>query len=253
MNNFNLTYWRTKFEQCYSSFHYLYEYAKNRNTILEHIKSLKITEIRSDGDHEKLLDSLEEGAKTFFNDDAIQNIEQALSIFSDQLIVLFVSIMDSMLIDFISCIFLNSTKSFFNVLNKEEYKDISRIHLIDIYNSTSKDELLAGHSEKISKRFLSGPMKEVFKRIEKLSDYRILDEKKNNIIELYDLRNRIVHELKQSNISVDRINFYYEVCNSFVDETGKILTKMKISFDDPEGIAFREFVEGAEAEFKKNG
>ena len=241
MKNYNLNYWWQKFGQNYSSFIQLSEYVKNNEALNEHTNSLQITEIGIDDYIQVSINSLSEEAKKFFVTKTVNSIEKSLLIFSNQLIVLFVSIVDSMLEEFMKYMFINSTKSFFNILNTKEYESISKIHLMDVYNSESREELLENHSEIIAKKILTGKMNEVFKRIEKITGYIIPTENKNEIIDLYDLRNKIVHELEQSYVSTEQIKKYHDACDTLRIETGKILKSMNISYDDPIGFEIEKF------------
>lgn len=252
MSKYNISYWHSKLTQCFSGFVTLYNYAQNNEAIREHVNSFEITDIGTKGETIIPITSIDEEGQNFFIDTTTKSIESALLIFSDQMIVVFVSIMDSMLSELIQHMFINSTESFFNILKDEENKPIFKIDLTDIVKAQTREQILENHAVKISSQILSGKIEKQIKRIEKISNCTIADGTKNTIIGLYDLRNKIVHELKQSNTTTKQIDSYYEACHALIDETGKILEEMNIAFDDPQGIAFRELFKEAEELLKKN-
>jgi hypothetical protein len=240
MSNYNLTYWHSKFSQGFSAFISLYHYVKDNEALGKHTDSIEIFNIGSREEVKVPIKTISVESQKFIIDTTIKSIEEALSIFSDQFIVLLVSITDSMLSELIKYMFINSTESFLNILKNKEYENISRIDLAEFVKSMNMEQLLENHAEKLSSQILSGSIEKQFKRIEKISKYIIPDEMKKSFIELYALRNKIVHDLAQSNTSTKQIDFYYELCLSLVEETGKILTKMNIVFEDPVGVALKE-------------
>ena len=230
MKQYDLGHWWLKIESIHSSYQELSSFINNKEALNHHYDS--ITMIYYDENNVQHT-ATNPDSKKLWIDTIDGNIADALKIYSNQVIVLFVSIIDLMITDLIKTMFVHSMKSFFDIIDSKEFNNLFHISLKTLYQSESKEEIVEQHADIIAKYINSGSIDKTLKRIEKISQYCIPEKIKESVIELYLLRNRIVHELEVFNISDNDIRNYFNISDSLRIETGKLLLKMKIEFNDP--------------------
>jgi len=217
---FDLGYWWVKLDDVFSAYKYLEEFVSDKQAISVHCNSIKYVHLDANNN---LSYDVSGNIKKIFNQSRVSSIQDAFKIYSNQVLVVFTSITDSMINEFMLCLFLHNQKMFYQYLNNKDYEYLRKIDIKDIETLTDTKDIMRYQGIRIAKALNSGSIDKVFKRIEYICKINIDLSLKKSISSLYDRRNRIVHEIEDYEFNSKDIFNYYDNCDELRIILGKIL------------------------------
>lgn len=163
----------------------------------------------------------------------LREIGNAIDIFNRQTLVVLVTIIESMLEEFVFCVFCASPQKMYEYLHDGDEKNKGKIDLKEILESISQEDLLVSLARKAASRVMQGEFKNTVKKIKKITTgesfpKNLLDA----MIALNIARNKIVHELSRAETPYDEVAKAFEIANKLLEYLKEISEQLGITVID---------------------
>jgi len=233
--HFDLGRWHGEFLFLYGKYIDLREFCTDKDAIYAHVTENRIVSGIENGkafetkDIKKLEKCLEPKAEI---------IESAFQTFELQMPVIFSSYLEDALVTFLTVYFSENNHAIGEYVNPLDQNNLKGfVHLGDILKHDDIHDLKKTLASRAANNAASGKSKKkVFLRIENLTNYKIKEKVKQNIIALYEKRNEIVHENIKAELGASYIEKIYDDCIAIITEIGKICIQNKLPYSDPSGL-----------------
>lgn len=150
---------------------------------------------------------------------------QTVNLYGNQMVVFYCTILDSMVENFFYSIFVSKPerlKEFF--ASNGELKERLGFSLNNFLESESKEAYVQDLSNKAANLCTEGGPKKYIKKIKKISGSNLSEVDTEMLEELYDTRNKIVHDNQMYKFSSDDLFVYGETVS---DVLGELYDKLK--------------------------
>lgn len=186
-----------------------------------------------DSPHAGLLTALNRIQK----EDHLITFEQARSLYRRQMIVHAVTLAESMIKDLTVQLFIRHPERMTSFVGHRTDVDSTQgsVSFRLILQAKSKSDLIAGLAREASTR-VAGKLKEKrFSRLERVGKHKLPDDLKDQLIEIIDLRNRIIHEHSDEDVITQKVvNTYEAILKRLSTELETIANKNSIPTDREE-------------------
>jgi hypothetical protein len=219
-------------DESYSAYKSLSELICDRE-FLESYFYKKDEEFKNSISKDNLPDELDNGLRTLNILSKLKGIADATIIFNRQTLVVLVTIIESMLDEFFVCVFCVAPEKMYEYIQlDEEGKVKGKIHIKELVNSPTREELLLSLAKQAASRAMQGKFKSVIKRLKKVTiGEEFSKDLLGKIITLNETRNKIVHELSDIEVSFDEVKKAFETAFEMVEYLEKIAKQMGIPTD----------------------
>lgn len=232
MNSFDIGKWVMKLMTTSRSYFTLLEFTNDEHTFHSYTNQKVV--YSSSNDTVELIELKMEKSphKEDFQQMIFDDIEHSLENYSNQLIVILATYIETMHSEFFQSLFNHNNKLIYDYLfSNNEYKELNILNLI--FEAESKNEIIEQLISKAKKNVVNGSLKKINDRILKITEYqiekKIIDSIQLNII---DNRNMIIHESKNIKIKDEEIKSYFELTEQYLFELGNACKKYGSSYID---------------------
>lgn len=135
-----------------------------------------------------------------------EDMDNMINLLNNQMIVYLETILETALPDCFISIFVTNPKL---ILQTEDCQNVTGASFKDLLNYESKEQYIIEVAKRVTDKYWnSGKMKKRLERIENILSFKLPDDCKKKMEELYDKRNEIVHENSISEISMPVLHVY---------------------------------------------
>jgi len=146
------------------------------------------------------------------------DLERAVKILSRQMVVLAATYIEGIIYEFLLLIFSKHPDRMYDYIGQNiSKKGKGKVALHEIIHATSKEDLIYKLAERASRQVTFGKFSIYKRRIKKISKCDLSED----IGEIIDLRNKIVHETEEPDISVDEVLDTFQILEKMLYEIGK--------------------------------
>ena len=163
----------------------------------------------------------------------ITKIQEANQIYQKQMIVLITSYAETIILDFLQCIFVAHPVRAYDYLNDDEKGAKGKIDLKEILEADTKDSLINSLSFKAANIATRGKFKTSLNNIEKISKRKLDSELSRKLNSLIELRNRIVHELADVDITNKEVLDGFDCLSDLISNLGIIAQENGVHVNNP--------------------
>ena len=232
MDSFDIGKWVMKLITTSRSYFTLLEFVSDEHSFHSYTNQQVV--YSSSKDTEELIElKMEESPhKEDFQKMISDDIEHALENYSNQLIVILATYIETMHSEFFQSLFNFNNKLIYDYLfSNSDHKDFNILNLI--FDAESKDEIIEQLINKAKKNVVNGSLKKINERILKMTEYQIDKTIIDSIqLDILDNRNMIIHESKAIKIKDDEIKTYFELTEKYLFELGNACKKCGSSYVD---------------------
>ncbi|NOQ31046.1 MAG: hypothetical protein GQ570_08000 [Helicobacteraceae bacterium] len=230
MYDFDIGKWVVKLMDTSHSYFTLLKFVNDKDAFSSHTDNLRIYTTSSD-DNELIIqkDSIH---KEYFTSEMKKNIEQAVESYSNQMLVILATYIETINLEFFETLFTKNNQLIFDyTTNNDEHNGYIKLNLL--FDSNSKDEIIQKLILTSKNNAVNGSLKRVSERIFKLTKYQISKKLIDSIqSEIFDKRNSIVHESENHMIKKENIESYFQLTEKYLFELGKACKKIGAPYLD---------------------
>lgn len=232
MGNFDIGKWVMKLMTTSQSYFTLLEFSNDQHTFHSYTNQKVVYSSSNDTDELLELSMEESPHKEDFQKMISDEIDHALENYSNQLIVILATYIETMHSEFFHSLFNYNNKLIYDYLHSNsDNKDFNILNLI--FDAESKDEIIEQLISKAKKNVVNGSLKKINERIFKMTEYQIDKTIIDSIqLDILDSRNMIIHESKAINIKDNAIKTYFELTEKYLFELGNACKKCGASYAD---------------------
>lgn len=162
-----------------------------------------------------------------------KDISEAFSIYYNQIIVFSITILENILKDFYTCIFINNPNEIISISKVvDNLYDKLGFSLKEFLSYSSKEEYVNELANRAANICISGSIEKIFKRINKLTPISIDRTTVDFLVNLYDRRTKIVHERCVFKVDKEFINSTKKVLDETLMALSKILKSKNVDLID---------------------
>ena len=232
---FDLGQWHGELLFLYGKYKDLREFCMDKDALYAHVTENRVILGMDNGYYFK---SSEKSDLERWLEPKTEIIQDAFKTFELQIPVIFSSYLEDAIVTFFTCYLVNDPSqiaSYVSPLDQDQVKGFVRVD--EIIKHHSIEALISELASKAAHNAASGKSKKkVFSRLEALAKYEIDSDVKKKIIALYEKRNEIVHENRQSELGQEYIEEIYDDCVALIGELGKICRERDVPYYDPSGL-----------------
>ncbi len=168
-----------------------------------------------------------------------QEINLGAEIFSQQMIIVVSTYIESLVQEFCEVLFIRHPKRMYSYLvlsdDKNEKTTIKgQVSLKMIVAKTSKEELIRELAKQAAKELISKSWKKAFDEINNISGKRKISTSiKKEILKILELRNKIIHENASFDIDEGIVNKAFTDAGVLLEELANILKDNNVPYSDP--------------------
>jgi hypothetical protein len=118
----------------------------------------------------------------------------------------------------------------------EDEKSEGRISLNDVVKFNSLPEILRHLAERATGNALKGKFAGTLKHLDSVGTRKLPEKLKTELIDLNNLRNRVVHELSEDELDTDNVKANLRTCVELLHFLGAVANDAKIALDDPNSM-----------------
>lgn len=167
-----------------------------------------------------------------------QQLDEAFNAFQQQMVVIFSSYIEETLESFVFAYFSAHQNNIYQHFNSDDQnRSEGYIKITELFAYEKLDDLKTSLVKKASSNVVSGKSKKkVLKKIESFTKSEMDNALKDQIIDLYEKRNLIVHENQKLFIDNLYIENIYDCCVELLKELGQLCQKKSVPINDPSGL-----------------
>ncbi|WP_455756781.1 hypothetical protein [Sulfurimonas sp.] len=175
-------------------------------------------------------------AREMFKESTYNDVQHALDIYSNQLIVLLATYIETINSEFFQAVFEQNNRLIYDYVSQSD-NNKGLINLNLIFDYKSKNEIIEQLIIKAKKNIVNGSLKKISERILKTTKYKINDKLISSLqIGIFDKRNAIVHESKSIIVKQEDIHLYFQLIDKYLLELGKACLKSNTNYYDPTNL-----------------
>lgn len=213
--------WRSLIEEHLSAYICLLEYITNKSALEVHSQTIKeefLSKSKRSQILKMLMDHAEKNGKdSFLVWGRISNIHESFIIYMRQSIVVLASFVEGVITNFYYCVFCKYPERMYDFIHSDQNQNIKgKVDLKKILSLPNKDLLLFQLASDASKNAANGEYKSVLKRLSDITKGTVTPEETGKIFEIFDIRNKIVHELYQEEFDPEFVAQKYKAVTEFI-------------------------------------
>ena len=167
-------------------------------------------------------------------EDLKKEIIDTTEILSNQMLVYLATIIETVLEEYFFCIFLKTPSKINYCLKLREQAGInvgfSFNEFLEYSTKEDYQNVLARRAAKICN---SGSIEKVIKRTSELVGYKVDVIQLESMKEIFEKRNKIVHENEMFNIDIEYFNLIWNIIDKFIKSIARNLRDIGIEVNDP--------------------
>jgi hypothetical protein len=197
------------------------KYVKEKDLVAEYINRKK----DPSGSDSLKISEMPYKEQSFYQDFVKSDLQSAVKILSRQMVVLAATYIEGILYEFLLLFFSKHPEKMHDYIRQDiSKKGSGKVTLHEIIHATSKEDLIYKLAERASLQATFGKFSVYIKKIETISKCNLSED----IGEIIDLRNKLVHETKEPEISVEDVFVYYDNLEKMIIEIGKTALENEI-------------------------
>ncbi|WP_345984365.1 hypothetical protein WCX49_06925 [Sulfurimonas sp. HSL-1656] len=233
MNSFDIGKWVVKLINTSRSYFDLLEFVFDEDAFSTYTRKKSI--YRSSPEHIGLIEVIDSVHKEYFTREIQDGIEHAIQNYSNQMIVILATYIETIHSEFFQSLFSNNNMLIYDYASTNNDHN-GYIKLNFIFDADSKEEIINNLITIAKKNILNGSLRKINERIFKITKYQIDQQLIDSIqSDILDKRNAIVHESIASMIRKEDIDYYFELTEKYLFELGKACKKSGASCIDQSG------------------
>ena len=173
-----------------------------------------------------------EESTRIFHDDIISTISETNNFYKHQIIVLSSTYIELILKDFLIVFFKEFPERMYEFIydqDRQEYK--GSVSLREILKTPNMSELITKLANQATSNLLKGKFSAQLKNLMKITKHNLSDVLEDELNNLNDFRNTIVHENSRKEIDPDKVENSIETCEKLIWVLAKISEDNKIGLD----------------------
>jgi hypothetical protein len=202
-------------------------YLNDNKALDSHIKNSTFT--NQDG---KILTELSEQQYNMWYEGAKRDIEQTTELINNQFIVFLSTVIETIVEDFFTVIFVNQPNRMLSIKAKESIG----ISLKDFLKTDSKEDYIAKLATRAADHCNSGTVTNRVNKIKEISGLNLSKKEIDTWKEIYKIRNEIVHEAKKYKDIFDRLIVFSDFVEEFLLTLAIKLKNMGVHVVDKGGF-----------------
>jgi|ERR1035437_797903 hypothetical protein len=224
--DFDYLKWHLHIVLTFGDYAVLYDYIEDKKAHSVHIENYKKTFERNniEGGHK-----FEGKIKQYHNGISLSMMKKSLSTYSNQMVVIFSIYIENIIKEFFTNLFIIHPIKMYDYLPDNNSLNLTGyVSFKKVIENDSKESLLLSLAEQSAIIISKGGIESVLKKFINLTNHNLPKDLLIEIIEMIDLRNKIVHEFYKENLSLEKIDFYSKLTLEFLEEVKKAAKKNKV-------------------------
>jgi hypothetical protein len=217
MFSFDIGKWVLKLLNTSNSYFDLLEFVNDKDAFKSHTEKRTIYSSSINSEEIIEINIKDSEYKKYFIHEIKTAIEHSMENYSNQMIVILATYIETMHSEFFYSIFTKNNKLIYDYITEHEH-----VKLNLIFDSKDKDEIIDKLINIAKKNIINGSLKKINERIFKITKYKIdinlIESIQTNIL---DKRNLIVHESTLLIISEEELHKYFNLIEKYLIELGK--------------------------------
>jgi hypothetical protein len=174
-------------------------------------------------------------AANLYREVRVKNIGDLHKLYNRQMAVIAASYVELILGDFFLATFQSIPAQMRKFVSEDE-KSEGRISLTDVVKFNSRPEILRHLAERATGNALKGKFAGTLKHLDSVATKKLPEKLKTGLIDLNNLRNRVVHELSEDELDTDNVKENLRTCVELLHFLGAAANDAKIALDDPNSM-----------------
>ena len=163
----------------------------------------------------------------------LEALETAFAVLRRQMIVVLGTYIERFIVEFMEASFASHPASMYEYLNDESDRRLhGKVDLNDVLRVDSKDDLLRMLAQKAASIATRGKFETTLNTLEKISKSTIEPTQKAELIKLAKLRNEIVHEASEEEMSALTIGAGHDVAIEFLRTLARIASERGVEHEN---------------------
>ncbi|UXC28335.1 hypothetical protein N3114_06535 [Aliarcobacter butzleri] len=221
MFSFDIGKWILKLLNTSNSYFDLLKFVNDKDAFKSHTEKRTIYSASINSEEIVKINIKDSEYKTYFIHEIKTAIEHSMENYSNQMVVILATYIETMHSEFFHSIFTKNNKLIYDYITENEH-----VKLNLIFDSKDKDEIIDRLINIAKKNIINGSLKKIIERIFKITKYKIdiklIESIQKNII---DKRNLIVHESTLITINEEELHKYFNLIEKYLLELGKACKK----------------------------
>ncbi|TKG00254.1 hypothetical protein [Vibrio sp. F13] len=215
---FNLSKWESELNEIGESFGFLHDPLTQTDFLKKHYESSffvkdlsigaaqRICKAKGEEVTDDVIESLRGEYSKEFNDLALKGLES----YRRQMIVVTSTVCETMLGDYMCCYFTSNPSHMYQYVGEK-----GQVSIKDVVSHDDYMQVIHHFASTASKSFIGKPWESVLNNIEKL--LKVSLPYKNDLVFMFCIRNKIVHEAAKPEITYDEVYDYIECVKSLAE------------------------------------
>lgn len=230
MDGFDIGKWVMKLLNTSSSYSTLLDFINDEKAFEEHTNNKNV--YTTSPETGKLIVDKNSQIKEYFNQEIKNDIEQSIDIYSNQILVILATYIETIHSEFFHTLFSKNNNLMYDYISQnQEHNGYVKINLL--FESNSKSEIIDKLINTAKNNVVNGSLKKINDRIFKMTKYQIDSTLINTIqSDIFDKRNLIVHEAESNKITKENIKNYFQLTENYLFELGHACKKIGAPYHD---------------------
>ncbi len=234
--NFDYAKWNAKLIFEPSRYEFIHYYVSDENSLLSHANNYKLKSLDESGEvYEKKVSEESEQFRTIIVNHVSKGVSEALNTLSRQMVVVAASYAEGIVEEFFQSLFNKHPYRMHDYLSWKSGSPKGWIPIKIVLDSDDKEQVINDAIRIACDSATSGDIGSISKRIEKLSKNELNIGLKEKLIELFELRNKIVHERYEPDLGKSQVIAIFEITDELLYTLSVILLKNQVPVHDPTG------------------
>lgn len=235
-SNFDYAKWNAKLIFEHSRYEFIHYYVSDENSLLSHANSYKLTSLDQSGEvYEKKVSEESEQFRTLIVNQVSKGVSEALNTLSRQMVVVAASYAEGIIEEFFQSLFNKHPYRMHDYLSWHSESPKGWIPIKIVLDSDDKEQVINNAIHIACNSATSGDISAISKRIEKLSKNELEIGLKEKLIELFEFRNKIVHERYEPDLGKSQVLAIFEITHELLHTLSVILLRNQVLVHDPTG------------------
>jgi hypothetical protein len=174
-------------------------------------------------------------AANLYRETRIKNIRDLHELYNRQMAVIAALYVELILGDFFLATFQSIPARMHKFVSEDE-KSEGRISLTDVVNFNSRPKILRHLAERATGNALKGKFAGTLKHLQSVATRKLPEKLKTELVDLNNLRNRVVHELSEDELDTENVKAKLRTCVELLRFLGAVANDAKIALDDPNSM-----------------
>jgi len=228
---FDILKWMAEISESQFSYDSLNELLENQDALKHHLSNFEMMEFTETGEVASRPISPDDFIQGSYLDAYINKMQEVIYIYRRQMVVLFVTYVESIVFDFMKSLFLAYPARMYEFLDMgTDQKIKGKIDLKEILDANTKDELIGKLAQRTASVATRGKFETVVNNLEKVSKSKLDTVLIKKLKYFTELRNKIVHEASKKELTDQAVRDGFEAVNNLLQSLGKIAAQKNIPY-----------------------